>query len=94
LLDAFVESADGLAGRSAEFSEQLAAASGMLIGAGRQTLAKALDELSARLEPRGFPAVHHSQSYTEAYRPAYRVVLLEIAKERGWCPGSGAPDTR
>jgi hypothetical protein len=38
------------------------------------------DSLSSYLDRRaaeGLPAVHHSDEYVRAYRPAYRVVLLE-----------------
>ena len=35
-------------------------------------------ELWTDLKSWGFPAVHHSASYREHYRPAYRVVLLEL----------------
>lgn len=31
----------------------------------------------ASIVKRGYPVVHHSQAYREAYRPAYRVVALE-----------------
>ena len=30
-----------------------------------------------RMEAKGFPAVHHSSAYEEAYHPAYRVILYE-----------------
>ena len=29
----------------------------------------------------GFPAVHHSEAYTDAYHPAYRVVALSSLPE-------------
>jgi len=31
-----------------------------------------------QMEAQGFPAVHHSASYTSAYQPAYRVILHEL----------------
>ncbi len=34
-------------------------------------------DLAAGLEEQGYPAVHHSQRYAEAYRPAYRLVGRE-----------------
>lgn len=37
-----------------------------------------LDSNFAALKTQGYPAVHHSAPYAEAYRPAYRVVLREL----------------
>jgi len=34
-----------------------------------------LERMAARAEESGFPAFHHSPSYSRAYRPAYRVIL-------------------
>ena len=30
------------------------------------------------LKPKGYPALHHSSTYRAAYKPAYRVVLIEF----------------
>lgn len=35
------------------------------------------DELHARWREAGYPAIHHSDSFREAYRPAYRVIANE-----------------
>ncbi len=35
----------------------------------------------ARMEAHGYPAVHHSKEYREAYRPAYRVVARAFLTE-------------
>lgn len=35
----------------------------------------------AELKQQGYPAVHHSNEYADAYRPAYRVVLRELLKD-------------
>ncbi len=46
-----------------------------------QFTAFSLDEVitfSDWLENQGFPAVHHSQVYREAYRPAYRLVAADL----------------
>jgi hypothetical protein len=37
-----------------------------------------LQEYGARMEALGFPAVHHSEAYQLAYRPAYRVIVREF----------------
>jgi len=34
----------------------------------------------------GYPAVGHSERYRNAFKPAYRVVVLELARAKGWCP--------
>jgi hypothetical protein len=38
------------------------------------------DELHAVWEAAGYPAIHHSDSFREAYRPAYRVIANEYLK--------------
>ena len=38
------------------------------------------DELHARWREAGYPAIHHSDSFREAYRPAYRVIANEYLK--------------
>ena len=35
------------------------------------------DELHAKWEAAGYPAIHHSESFREAYHPAYRVIANE-----------------
>jgi hypothetical protein len=37
-----------------------------------------LREFSGRMETLNYPAVHHSEAYRAAYRPAYRVVVLDF----------------
>ena len=53
--------------------------------AGREDLSQELETLAAELADKGYPAIHHSESYREAYRPAYRVVPAEYAEAHGWC---------
>jgi hypothetical protein len=43
--------------------------------------ASELEALFTRQEQQGYPAVHHSEGYADAYRPAYRVVLRELLNE-------------
>ena len=38
------------------------------------------DELHAKWEAAGYPAIHHSDSFRKAYRPAYRVIANEYLK--------------
>ena len=55
--------------------------------AGRGELAPELKALSAELAEKGYPAIHHSETYVEAYQPAYRVIEEATAVEHGWCEG-------
>ena len=36
-----------------------------------------MENFFAEMEKKGFPAIHHSKAYKDAYQPAYRVVLQE-----------------
>ena len=45
----------------------------------QQSTNEKLDELAMKPEP---PAVHHSMLYKTAYKPAYRVVLLEVLNRK------------
>lgn len=46
---------------------------------GRLALAgEPLREFSARMETLDYPAVHHSEAYRAAYRPAYRVIVRDF----------------
>ena len=38
------------------------------------------DELHERWREAGYPAIHHSESFREAYHPAYRVIANEYLK--------------
>lgn len=38
------------------------------------------DELHAKWQAAGYPAIHHSDSFREAYRPAYRVIANEYVE--------------
>jgi len=51
----------------------------------KQDLARALQDLGRELKRQGYPAVHHSAAYRQAYRPAYRVVDASLASSQGWC---------
>ena len=85
LLDAFVSSAEPKRGESRRMTTVLSLAASYVQCAGRGELAPELKELSAELAEKGYPAVHHSEAYVEAYKPAYRVVDEILAAEHGWC---------
>ena len=85
LLDAFVSSAEPKRGESRRMTTVLSLAASYVQCAGRGELAPELKELSTELAEKGYPAVHHSEAYVEAYKPAYRVVDEILAAEHGWC---------
>ncbi len=85
LLDAFVSSAEPKRGESRRMTTVLSLAASYVQCAGRGELAPELKELSTELAEKGYPAVHHSEAYVEAYHPAYRVVDEVLAIEHSWC---------
>ena len=36
--------------------------------------------LDAEMRGKGYPAIHHSEAYNKAYRPAYRIITLDEAR--------------
>lgn len=78
LLEALVATASGVRGEPAAMRERLAAAAEVLAARGRAAEAARLRALAAESEAHGFPAAHHSAAYSEAYRPAYRVVRRDL----------------
>jgi hypothetical protein len=85
LLDAFVASANRERGSSKRMKVVLSLAVSYVQCAGRGELAPELKALSAELAEKGYPAIHHSETYAETYHPAYRVVDESLAAEHGWC---------
>ena len=85
LLDAFVASANQEFGTSRRMDVVLSLAASYVQCAGRGELAPELKSLSAEFAARGYPAIHHSESYLEAYEPAYRVIDETFATRHGWC---------
>ena len=85
LVDAFVTSANRVHGTSYRMEVVLSLAASYVECAGRGELSPELEALNTELAPQDYPAIHHSQAYLEAYRPAYRVVEEALATEHGWC---------
>jgi len=83
LVDALVASAEGVVGEPATFADCLEAAVAVLREERGEAAAEELRGLAERAAGQGYPAVHHSEAYREAYSPAYRVVL------RGLLDGAG-----
>jgi hypothetical protein len=74
LLQAFVNTANGYRGSTGNLIRLWSTAETL---ASEGKLPFTPEDMSAfvrRLDSLGFPAVHHSEAYTAAYRPAYRVV--------------------
>jgi hypothetical protein len=86
LLDVFVASAAVAAGGVADMDAALTAAVAALAKDGQWGLAGELETLGSGLAAGGYPAVGHSERYRNAFKPAYRVVVLELARAKGWCP--------
>jgi len=77
LVDVLVESAGTVQGKNEDAETRLAAALGWC----REHLPFLADELavlSTETRAAGFPARHHSTVYLRNYRPAYRVVRLDL----------------
>ena len=78
LLDAFVKTANVFRGKKEILSSYWAILEGM---ATKGELAFELEELKSFIEEmdrKGFPAIHHSSTYKEAYKPAYRIIVKEF----------------
>lgn len=78
LLEALVRTANAVRGDPAPMRARLGLAVEALAARGRAVEAERLRALTAELGAQGFPAAHHSQAYTDAYRPAYRVVRKDF----------------
>ncbi|BCX02170.1 MAG: hypothetical protein KatS3mg053_0108 [Candidatus Roseilinea sp.] len=74
LLDAFVHTANGYRGSHEDLQRVLDAVIALAEAGSLPLDARRLIELSRSLAAQGFPAIHHSDAYERAYRPAYRVV--------------------
>jgi len=81
VVDAFLASAAEVRPDPERFSREWHALGDAL---GREPIGRltraAWEALDADTAPRGYPAVHHSETYERAYRPAYRVLTAEHAR--------------
>lgn len=75
LLAALVATANAVRGEPGAMAGRLRAAGRVLEEMGRAEEARRLEALAREMAGKGYPAGHHSRTYTDAYRPAYRVVL-------------------
>lgn len=78
LLDAMLQTARSWSPDSAVFRADWERV-GVLIAAGQLPFTRSeYEQLTSEMRQRGYPAVHHSETYREHYRPAYRVVLRKF----------------
>ncbi|HTS53862.1 MAG TPA: hypothetical protein VMH26_11355 [Burkholderiales bacterium] len=78
LLDAFVQTARAYPA-APDRLERFCGCLGDLAAAGGISLPRdEVEHYFKAVAGRGYPVVHHSQAYREAYRPAYRVVGLDL----------------
>lgn len=81
LLQAFVRTAYEWRG-SLEMLERYGAAAACFAEAEQGRLdPKKIEAFFAKMEAQGFPAVHHSETYSSLYRPAYRVVVRQLLEK-------------
>jgi len=85
LLEAFVATAGEVRGDPGQISEAIKIVVSWLRSDGRENLADVLEHLGAEFAQQGYPAIHHSAAYVEAYHPAYRVITSKRAAAHGWC---------
>ena len=85
LLDAFVATAGEVRGDPGHMGEAIEIVVKWLRSDGEKELADSLEHLGAKLASKGYPAIHHSETYIEAYHPAYRVITSKGAATHGWC---------
>ncbi len=85
LLDTFVATAGEVRGDPGQMAEAIEIVVRWLRSGGETELADEVERLGAELAAKGFPAIHHSEAYLEAYHPAYRVITSDRAATHDWC---------
>jgi hypothetical protein len=81
LLEAFVRTAEESSGDTATLDEYCQGAVDLAREGDLPFSPSELEARFAELKRQGYPAVHHSKTYREAYWPAYRVVLRELLSD-------------
>ena len=82
LLDAFVQTAEQYSGDTATLDDYCQGAVDLAREGALPFSPSELEARFAELKRQGYPAVHHSETYREAYGPAYRVVLRDLLSEQ------------
>ena len=73
LLDAFIRTANEFRGNQNALESYWKIATGIMHFSHEE-----MDEFIGPLRAQNYPAVHHSEAYEHAYRPAYRVILRTL----------------
>jgi hypothetical protein len=81
LIHAFLRTANEFRGSWKRLEDYRELISGMAMDGELTRGLLEIDSYLLEMRDSGYPAVHHSKKYTEAYRPAYRVVMSEFAEE-------------
>ncbi len=84
LLEAFICTANEQRGTKTELKRRWSLAEQMAEAGELELGAAAFRKFFSEMEQNGFPAVHHSEAYTRAYKPAYRVVVHEFLGQAGF----------
>lgn len=74
LLDAFIKTANNHKGAMNTFQEYWEAAEKLTVLGKFQFGLSELNNFYEKMKAENFPAVHHSETYKKAYKPAYRVI--------------------
>lgn len=81
LVEAFIKTANNYKGSKETLKDYLAIAKRMIRRKDINIDYAEFNSLVNEMETKGFPALHHSKEYEEAYKPAYRVIALEYLPE-------------
>ena len=81
LVRAFIQTANNFNGNKETLKDYLSTARKMIKRKDLYFDLVDFNNLSKEMESKGFPAVHHSKEYEEAYKPAYRVIASEYLPE-------------
>ena len=80
LAAAFVNTADRVSGGAPDLGCALEAAAETLASEGAASAARDLERFAEARRDQAYPAVHHSDAFAAAYRPAYRVIARELVE--------------
>ena len=78
LADAFVQTAQGYEGSRDKLKKYCGCLGDLSDSGGIPFSKERILDYFSEVATGGYPAVHHSKAYRDAYRPAYRVVSLEF----------------
>jgi hypothetical protein len=81
LVNAFIKTANRFKGSKETLKQYLATARKMIKKKEISLDLAEFNNLTKEMESKGFPAVHHSKEYVDAYKPAYRVISSEYLPE-------------